>query len=32
VTAPLTPINRILAKNYPPFSQAIPDVVRSQIF
>ncbi len=32
VTAPLTPLNRILAANYPPFSQSIPDVVRAQIF
>jgi DNA-binding beta-propeller fold protein YncE len=32
VTAPLTPLNTLLAKNYPSFSQAIPDVVRAQIF
>jgi YVTN family beta-propeller protein len=32
ITAPLTPLNRVLAKNYPPFSMEIPDVVRAQIF
>jgi hypothetical protein len=32
VTAPLTPLNRVLAKNYPPYAQTIPDVVRAQIF
>lgn len=32
ITAPLAPLNQILAKNYPPYSQAIPDVVRAQIF
>jgi DNA-binding beta-propeller fold protein YncE len=32
VTAPLTPLNRVLAKNYPAYSQTIPDVVRAQIF
>jgi YVTN family beta-propeller protein len=32
ITAPLTPLNRVLARNYPPFSMAIPDVVRAQIF
>ncbi len=32
VIAPLTPLNAILAKNYPPFSLSIPDVVRAQIF
>jgi DNA-binding beta-propeller fold protein YncE len=31
VTAPLTPLNRILATNYPPYTQSIPDVVRAQI-
>ena len=31
ITAPLAPLNRVLAKNYPPYSQAIPDVVRAQI-
>jgi hypothetical protein len=32
ITAPLKPLNAILAKNFPPYSQAIPDVVRAQIF
>jgi len=32
VTAPLAPLNRLLAKNYPSYSQAIPDVVRARIF
>ena len=32
ITAPLAPLNRVLAKNYPSYSQAIPDVVRAQIF
>ncbi len=32
ITAPIKPLNAILAKNFPPYSQAIPDVVRSQIF
>jgi hypothetical protein len=32
ITAPLAPLNAILAKNYPPYSQSIPDVVRAQIF
>jgi YVTN family beta-propeller protein len=32
ITAPLAPINTMLAKNYPSYSQAIPDVVRTQIF
>jgi YVTN family beta-propeller protein len=32
ITAPLAPLNRILAKNYPSYSTAIPDVVRAQIF
>ena len=30
--APLKPLNKILAKNYPPFSTSIPDVVRARIF
>lgn len=30
--APLTPLNRYLAKNYPPYTTAIPDLVRAQIF
>jgi len=32
VTAPLTPLNRVLARNYPPYSQNVPDVARAQIF
>ena len=32
VTAPLAPLNAVLAGNYPPYSQSIPDVVRAQSF
>jgi DNA-binding beta-propeller fold protein YncE len=32
ITAPLAPLNAVLAKNYPPYSQSVPDVVRAQIF
>jgi hypothetical protein len=32
VTAPLAPLNAVLAGNYPPYSQSVPDVVRAQIF
>ena len=32
ITAPLEPLNKILARNFPPYTQAIPDVVRAQIF
>lgn len=32
ITAPLAPLNALLAKNYPPYSVSIPDVVRAQIF
>ena len=32
ITAPLAPLNRVLAKNYPPYTLAVPDVVRAQIF
>ena len=32
VTAPLAPLNRVLARNYPSYSTSIPDVVRAQIF
>jgi len=32
ITAPLKPLNKILASNYPSYSQGIPDVVRAQIF
>jgi YVTN family beta-propeller protein len=31
-TAPIAPLNRILARNYPAYSTAIPDVARAQIF
>jgi len=31
VTAPIQPLNRILAHNYPAYSTAIPDVIRAQI-
>jgi YVTN family beta-propeller protein len=32
ITAPIEPMNRILAKNFPAYSTNIPDVVRAQIF
>jgi YVTN family beta-propeller protein len=32
IVAPIQPLNAILAKNYPPYSTAVPDVVRAQIF
>ena len=32
IEAPLKPLNRILAKNYPPYTNSIPDVVRARIF
>jgi YVTN family beta-propeller protein len=32
ITAPLAPLNKVLAPNYPPYTQSIPDVVRAQIF
>ncbi len=32
VTAPIAPVNKILAKNFPAYSTNIPDVVRAQIF
>ncbi len=32
ITAPLAPLNALLARNYPPYSQSVPDVVRAQIF
>jgi YVTN family beta-propeller protein len=32
VTAPLKPLNQYLAKNYPPYTNSIPDLVRAQIF
>jgi DNA-binding beta-propeller fold protein YncE len=32
ITAPIKPLNHILARNFPAYSTAIPDVVRAQIF
>src|SRR5262249_13575763 len=32
IKAPIDPVNRILAANYPSYTNAIPDVARSQIF
>lgn len=32
ITAPIKPINSILARNYPSYSLTVPDVVRAQIF
>jgi len=32
ITAPLASLNKVLAKNYPPYSNAVPDVARAQIF
>ncbi len=32
IVAPLKPLNSILAKNYPAYTNSIPDVVRAQIF
>jgi YVTN family beta-propeller protein len=32
IRAPIEPLNRILAANYPSYTNAIPDVVRAQIF
>ncbi len=32
ITAPIKPINSILAKHYPSYSTIVPDVVRAQIF
>ena len=32
ITAPIASLNKVLAKNYPPYSNAVPDVVRAQIF
>ena len=32
IVAPIEPINKILAKNFPAYSTNIPDVVRAQIF
>lgn len=32
IEAPLKPLNQFLAKNYPPYTNSIPDLVRAQIF
>jgi YVTN family beta-propeller protein len=32
ITAPLAPLNKVLARNYPPYTLSVPDVVRAQIF
>jgi YVTN family beta-propeller protein len=32
VTAPIAPLNKILARNYPAYTNSIPDVARAQIF
>ncbi|HEU0186189.1 MAG TPA: alkaline phosphatase family protein, partial [Blastocatellia bacterium] len=32
ITAPIKPLNNILARNFPAYSTAIPDVARAQIF
>ncbi|MDZ7638895.1 MAG: alkaline phosphatase family protein [Bryobacterales bacterium] len=32
IEAPLKPLNRFLAKNYPSYTNSIPDLVRAQIF
>jgi YVTN family beta-propeller protein len=32
IEAPLKPLNQFLAKNYPPYTNTIPDVARAQIF
>lgn len=32
IVAPIEPLNKILAANYPSYTNAIPDVVRAQIF
>jgi hypothetical protein len=32
ITAPIAPLNAILAKNYPSYTESIPDVVRARIF
>lgn len=32
VTAPVVSVNAFLARNYPPYTNAVPDVVRAQIF
>ena len=32
ITAPIAPLNKILARNYPSYTNAVPDVVRADIF
>lgn len=32
ITAPIEPLNKVLAKNYPTYSNSIPDLVRADIF
>ncbi len=32
IEAPLKPLNQFLAKNYPPYTNSIPDIARAQIF
>ncbi|MCW5963636.1 MAG: bifunctional YncE family protein/alkaline phosphatase family protein [Bryobacterales bacterium] len=32
IEAPLKPLNQFLAKNYPPYTNSIPDLARAQIF
>ena len=32
ITAPIAPLNKILARHYPAYTNAIPDVVRARIF
>jgi len=32
ITAPIAPLNKILARNFPSYTTGIPDVVRAQIF
>jgi hypothetical protein len=32
ITAPIAPLNKILARNYPSYTNAIPDVIRADIF
>ncbi len=32
ITAPIAPVNKILARNFPSYTTGIPDVVRAQIF
>jgi YVTN family beta-propeller protein len=32
ITAPIEPVNKVLARNYPTYSNSIPDLVRADIF